>query len=128
VKALLDTNIFLWLDSRPERLGDVVDLLADPATELLVSPVVSWEIAIKFAIGRLDLRLPPGELVPEGISRIGARAIAIEHLDALRVASLPPIHGDPFDRLLVAQAIVHGATLITGDKRLAEYPADVLVV
>ena len=128
MKALLDTNAFLWLDSRPERLGDVADTLAEADTQLLVSAVVSWEIAIKFALGRLHLRLAPERLVPEAISLMGARAIAVEHREALAVATLPNVHGDPFDRLLVAQAIAHDATLVTGDRRLAEYPVETLLV
>ncbi len=79
MKALLDTNAFLWLDERPERLGDVADTLAEADTDLLVSAVVSWEIAIKFALGRLRLRLAPDRLVPEAIRLMGARAIAVEH-------------------------------------------------
>ena len=128
MKALLDTNAFLWLDDRPEQLGDVAETLADADTDLLVSAVVSWEIAIKFALGRLQLRLAPERLVPEAIRLMGAQPIAIEHRDALGVAALPPIHGDPFDRLLVAQAIAYGATLVTADRRLAEYPVQTLLV
>jgi PIN domain nuclease of toxin-antitoxin system len=126
VKALLDTNVFLWLDDQPECLGDVAERLA--AAELLVSAVVAWEIAIKFAVGRLRLRLPPDRLVPEAIRVMQAQPIAVEHRDALGVAVLPPIHRDPFDRLLVAQAIAYDATLVTGDHRLAEYPVQTLLV
>jgi PIN domain nuclease of toxin-antitoxin system len=105
-----------------------VETLADEATELLVSAVVAWEIAIKYALGRLDLRLAPERLVPEAIVSMDAHAIAIDHRDALGVATLPPIHGDPFDRLLVAQAIARDATLVTADRRLAEYPVRTLLV
>lgn len=128
MKALLDTNVFLWLNDEPERLGDAIDRLSEPETLILVSAVVSWEIAIKYAIGRLQLPLPPERYMPERIGDIGASSMVIEHRDALGVAALPPIHRDPFDRLLVAQAINHSATLITTDPRLGEYPVDALVV
>jgi len=128
VKALLDTNVFLWLNDEPERLGDAIARLSEPETLILVSAVVSWEIAIKYAIGRLQLPLPPERYMPERIGNIGASSMVIEHRDALGVAALPPIHRDPFDRLLVAQAINHSATLVTTDRRLGEYPVDALVV
>jgi PIN domain nuclease of toxin-antitoxin system len=128
VRALLDTNAFLWLNRQPERLGDARDLLADPDTEILVSAVVAWEIAIKFALGRLELPSQPLVYVPDRTRLIGGQPLAIEHRDVLTVTTLAHIHRDPFDRLLVAQAIVQDATLVTGDRLLAEYPADVLVV
>jgi PIN domain nuclease of toxin-antitoxin system len=128
VKALLDTHVFLWLQTQPERLDATADVLADPDTELLVSAVSSWEIAIKYANGRLPLPEPPEQYVPGSIRAIGAQPIAIEHRDALAVAALEPLHRDPFDRLLVAQAIAMGATLVTADPQLVQYPAQTLLV
>jgi PIN domain nuclease of toxin-antitoxin system len=128
VRVLLDTNAFLWLNDDFERLGPALELLKDPRTEVFVSAVVAWEIAIKYALGRLELTMPPERYLPERIRDIGAHPIAIEHRDALGVAALPHVHRDLFDRLLVAQAIAYDATLVTGDRRLAEYPVQTLLV
>ena len=128
MRVLLDTHIFLWLQTAPERLGDHLGLAEDPTTELLVSAVTSWEIAIKYALGRLDLPEPPSRYVPDRISRISGTPIPVEHHDTLAVADLPLIHRDPFDRLLVAQALEEPARLLTIDSKLAPYSELVMVV
>jgi PIN domain nuclease of toxin-antitoxin system len=103
-------------------------LLEDERNELLVSAVVSWEIAIKHGLGRLPLPEPPERYVPDRIRAIGASAVAIEHGHALAVALLPPLHRDPFDRLLIAQGGALSATILTADSVVAEYPAEALLV
>jgi PIN domain nuclease of toxin-antitoxin system len=128
LRVLLDTHVFLWLQTEPERVGEHLDTLADPATELLVSAASSWEVAIKHALGRLPLPDTPERWMPERIRAIGARPIAVEHDHALAAAGLPQIHRDPFDRLLVAQAVALDATLITADAALARCPARTLLV
>ena len=119
---LLDTHVFLWLQTEPERLGDRLALVEDNATTLLLSPASSWEMAIKYALGRLPLPEPPERYVPTRMRAIGAEALPIEHHHALAVALLPPLHRDPFDRLLVAQASVAGAAILTADPAVAQYP------
>jgi PIN domain nuclease of toxin-antitoxin system len=128
VKLLLDTHVFLWLNATPERLGTTLVEIEDPRNHLVVSAVTSWEIAIKHARGRLPLPDPPERYVPDLIRRIGAEALAIEHAHALGVASLPPLHRDPFDRLLIAQARSTEATLVTADERIAGYPVQTSMV
>lgn len=128
MKLLLDTHIFLWLQSEPERLGSQLAIVEDPATELLVSAASTWELAIKTSIGKLRLPLPVIDYVPTRAALIGAELIAVGHRDAAGVAALPPLHCDPFDRLLLAQAAAQHATLLTADAVLADYPTDVLVV
>jgi PIN domain nuclease of toxin-antitoxin system len=128
VRLLLDTHVFLWLNAAPERLGVALTEIEDSRNRLVVSAVTSWEIAIKHARGRLPLPDPPERYVPDLIRRIGAEALAIEHAHALGVASLPLLHRDPFDRLLVAQADLIEATLVTADQRIAEYPIRTLMV
>jgi len=128
VKLLLDTSVFLWLQANRKRLGSSLAILEDPVNALLVSAVTGWEIAIKAGLGRLPLPEPAERYVPERIRRSGARAVPVDLDHALGVAALPPLHRDPFDRLLVAQAIALDATLITGDARLGEYPARVELV
>jgi PIN domain nuclease of toxin-antitoxin system len=128
VRLLLDTNVFLWLQTVPERVIDERRLLEDEANDALVSAVTAWEIAIKYALKKLPLPEPPERYVPDAIRALGAEAVAIEHRHALAVADLPRLHRDPFDRLLIAQAIALHATLITTDRRLTAYPADTLLV
>ncbi|MDQ3632448.1 MAG: type II toxin-antitoxin system VapC family toxin [Actinomycetota bacterium] len=128
MKLLLDTNVVLWLMTDTARLRSQLPLLKDPASELLVSAVVAWEIAIKYALGRLPLPEPPATFVPEMVRCTGATSVAITPAQTLGVASLAPLHGDPFDRLLVAQAMQLDATLVTADAVLAGYPAETLLV
>jgi len=128
VRLLLDTHVFLWLQTEPERLDDHLTLVEDRGTTLLLSAATSWEIAIKFGLGRLPLPEPPERYVPTRMRAIGAQALPIEHAHALAVASLPALHRDPFDRLLVAQAEAAGATILTADPAVAQYPAETLLV
>ncbi len=128
MRLLLDTHIFLWLQTEPERLGDHLTLVEDRRTELLLSAASSWEIAIKHGLGRLPLPEPPERYVPSRMRAVGAEGLAIEHSHALAVASLPSLHRDPFDRLLVAQAELAGAALLTADPAVAQYPVETLLV
>ena len=128
MKLLLDTHVFLWLQTEPERLGDDLGQVTDERAELFVSAASSWEIAIKYGLGRLALPEPPGRYVPDRIRAIGARALAVEHSHALGVAELAPLHRDPFDRVLVAQALMLDLTIVTHDPAVAQYPAKAIVV
>ena len=120
--VLLDTQCWLWMQVSPERFSAAsLALLEDPDTELLLSAVSSWEIVIKHALGKLALPVPPEEYVPSRMVRSGVRGLSVEHGHALGVASLPPHHRDPFDRLLVAQARMEKLTLLTADRQLAPY-------
>jgi PIN domain nuclease of toxin-antitoxin system len=128
VRILLDTHIFFWLHTSPEHLDEHLDLVRDEANELLVSAASSWEIAIKCALGRLDLPETPQRYVPGRIARLDATPVAIEHRHTLGVADLPDIHRDPFDRLLLAQAHVLRMPLLTADATLDSYPVDTVLV
>lgn len=128
MKLLLDTHIFLWLQTEPERLGEHLTLVKDHRTELLVSAVISWEIAIKYRLKRLPLPEPPQRYVPERMRAIDARALSIEHTHTLAVAALPLLHRDPFDRLLVAQAGLLEVPILTTDSDIARYEVDTLMV
>ncbi len=128
MRLLLDTHIFLWLHTEPERVGEHLPVVEDDQTALLVSAVVSWEIAIKFELGRLPLPEPPADYVPERIRAMDAEVVPIEHRDALTVASLPPLHRDPFDRLLVAQAMILDVPILTADAAVAQYDISSLLV
>jgi PIN domain nuclease of toxin-antitoxin system len=128
LRLLLDTHVFLWLQTEPERLGEHLGLVADGRTGLLVSAASAWEIAIKWALGRLPLPEPPDAYVPERIRLVGALAVAIEHADALAVAGLEPLHRDPFDRLLVAQAGRLRVPILTADPAVAAYPVETVFI
>jgi len=128
LKLLLDTHVFLWLLAEPERLGAQLPLVQDPAVELLVSAASSWEIAIKHGLGRLPLPDSPERYVPDRIRAVGATPLAIEHQHALAVASLPALHGDPFDRLLVAQAKLLDIEILTADPVIARYPVRIRLI
>jgi len=128
VRLLLDTHVFLWLNTQPERLGKHLPLIEDRRNELLFSAVSSWEIAIKHALGRLTLPEPPERYVPSRMRAIGATGLAVEHSHALAVASLPSLHRDPFDRLLVAQSRLLDVPILTADPIVAEYPVQTLMV
>ncbi len=128
MRVLLDTHVFLWLHTEPERLGEHLAVVEDRRSQLLISAVSSWEIAIKYGLGRLALPEPPERYVPERLRAIGAQALAIEHTHALAVAALPHLHRDPFDRLLVAQAGLLDVPILTADPQLVRYPVRTLMV
>ena len=128
MRVLSDTCVFLWMRMAPERLAsEVREILVDETNDVLFSAVSSFEIAVKYAIGRLDLPDPPSVYVPERIASSGLTAIPIEHSHSLRVASLPMHHRDPFDRLLIAQAAEMKVPIVTDDRSFRPYEVDVIV-
>lgn len=125
MRLLLDTHCWLWLQVAPERFSpDVFADLGDPANDLLLSAASSWEIAIKYAIGKLPLPQPPAVYVPRRMETSGTSSLPVEQSHSLRVADLPVHHRDPFDRLLIAQAQIERLTLITVDRQLEKYDVD----
>lgn len=127
MRLLVDTHCWLWISAAPERFSyGAHAVLVDPRVELLVSAVVAWEIAIKVQIGKLELPEPPAEYMARRLERHAATELPVEHAHALRVGELPLHHRDPFDRLLVAQAQLLGARLLTADHALAAYEVDIL--
>ncbi len=126
MKVLFDTECWLWLHTRPERLGAAwLDRLQDPEATTFLSAASSWEIAIKYALGKLVLPAAPARYVPDRMDQTGTQALAVTHLHALRVADLPAHHKDPFDRLLVAQAQIEALPLLTSDRRLERYDVEI---
>jgi len=128
MRLLLDTHVFLWLLAEPERLGSQLASLQDPANDLMLSAASSWEIAIKVQLGRLDLPDDPRRYVPDRMRAIGADPLPVEHNHALAVTELPPIHRDPFDRLLVAQARDLGLRIVTADAQIARYDVETVLI
>jgi PIN domain nuclease of toxin-antitoxin system len=125
VNVLLDTCAFIWLLTGERPLGArAADAIQ--RGDVSLSAVSAWEIAIKFAKGQLRLKEPPDRLVPSARARYGFAALPMDEESALHVIKLPPLHADPFDRMLVSQAIVHGLTIVTPDPKIIQYPARTL--
>jgi PIN domain nuclease of toxin-antitoxin system len=127
MKLLLDTHSFIWWDSEPDRISShALALCRDPENTLLLSVVSAWEIQIKMQLGKLKLDLPLAEVVAsqERINNLEILPIRLEHVMALE--KLPIHHKDPFDRLLIAQAGIEEATLVSRDSIFAKYPVKVV--
>ena len=125
MKLLIDTHLLLWAAGQPEKLSTKArKLLNDSRNELLFSAASLWEVAIKATLGREDFRVEP-RLLRRGLLDNGYVELPITSLHAVAIDGLPPLHKDPFDRLLLAQALSEGITLLTSDARLARYPGPV---
>ena len=119
---LVDTHVWLWLQSSPEKLDtELLGRLGDESNDLLLSAASSWEISIKYSLGKLKLPEPPQTYVPDRMRRSGTGSLPVEHVHALGVAELPQLHRDPFDRLLIAQARALGLVLVTADPQIIRY-------
>ena len=122
MKILIDTSCWLWSLAEPERLNKKAsDLISDPRQALFLSAASSWEIAIKAALGRLQLPESPEKYIPARMAAFNILGLPVEHAHALRVFALPPHHRDPFDRILIAQAQVEGMTILTADRSFESY-------
>ncbi len=120
---LLDTHVLLWANEAPERLsGEAVDALEDPINDLFVSSISVAEIEIKRALGKLAMKHSCLTLA----SRLGANWLDLTAAHAMGLRALPHLHADPFDRLLVAQAVTEGHTLVTNDDKVLAYPVSTL--
>ena len=125
MKVLLDTHLLLWAAGMPERLpAQARVLLERPETEPMVSAASLWEIAIKSGLGRPDFNVDP-RLLRRGLLEHGYAELDVTGVHATAVDLLPPIHKDPFDRILVAQAQIEGVTLLTTDEIVARYPGPI---
>lgn len=128
MKLLLDTHLLLWAAGQPELLSaDARALMEDPQNSLQFSAASLWEVAIKHGLGRSDFKVDP-RLLRRGLIDNGYEELPVTSAHAVVVDSLPPIHKDPFDRILVAQAIVEGIVLLTADAVVAQYSGPVRLV
>jgi len=122
-RLLLDTNVAVWLDRDLRRLrGGVLEILEADSSEIFISSASFWELAIKQNLGKFD----PDFRLEKILLRYGIPELSVTSKYAATIRTLPLIHRDPFDRMLVAQAMVEGMTLVTGDGRLSRYPVSVL--
>lgn len=126
MKVLLDTQTWLWMQAAPDRLcDDAVALITDKSIDLFLSAASSWEMSIKYALGKLPLPVPPAEYVPDRMRTSGVAGLPVTHRHALHVAHLPAHHRDPFDRVLIAQAQLDGLTVLTADRAFERYDVPV---
>jgi PIN domain nuclease of toxin-antitoxin system len=124
MKVLLDTCTFLWIISDPAPVSSrALDLYRAPDNEVYLSAASAWEISTKHAIGKLPLAEEPFRFVPAQREAHGIAVLDITEEAALHQARLPWLHRDPFDRMLVSQAIVHGLTILTPDPLITQYAA-----
>jgi PIN domain nuclease of toxin-antitoxin system len=127
MKYLLDTVAWLWSVYSEERLGDKARaILENRQEEIYLSAATSWELSIKMRLGKLNFPGPPALVVPAFMAKQGLRSIAITHLHGVKVYDLPLHHSDPFDRMIIAQAIVEQMTVLTSDRDFEKYPIDVV--
>lgn len=125
MKLLLDTHLLLWAAGEPEHLPRAARaMIEDPANPLVFSAASLWEIAIKHGLGRSDFRADPA-LLRRGLLDNGYTELAIAGRHAVAVAGLPPLHKDPFDRMLIAQATADGLLLLTVDPAVSRYPGPI---
>ena len=127
MRVLIDTQVVLWEGGAPERLGDARRLM-DEAEERLISSATTWEVVIKSALGKIRLGMPIADWIQRSLSELAAQSLPITNDHAAAVALLEPIHRDPFDRMLIAQALHESALLLTADRALEPYGAAVHVI
>ena len=127
MRLLLDTCTFLWLIGGSDNVSARARAaFEDPDNEVFLSAASAWEIAIKSQLGRLPLPEPAASFVPSQRSAHGIDPLPIDEEATLHLAKLPPLHRDPFDRILVAQALVGGLVLVTPDDAVRQYPVRTL--
>ncbi len=127
MRALLDTHAFLWwIADKPQISDRARKIIADERNQMVFSVVSGWEISIKFGVGKLELPEAPDRFVAEQISLNDLEVLPMYLNHALGVQGLPNHHRDPFDRLLVAQALAERLPLISGDREISKYPVDTI--
>jgi PIN domain nuclease of toxin-antitoxin system len=127
MKLLLDTQAFLWWISNSKDLSEKAkEVIADEEAEVFFSVVNAWEIVIKASLGKLPLPEVPSVLIPKMLERHNFQVLPVSLQHTLKVYDLPDLHKDPFDRLLIAQALVEGLMLVTSDELIKRYEIETL--
>ncbi len=127
MNVLVDTHVWIWSLADPSRLSaEPRSLLSSSRNVVYLSAASAWELAIKAALGKIELPEPVETYVPTRMARQGITALPITHTHALRVSTLPPHHRDPFDRLLIAQALVERLPILTADVAFDRYDVEVI--
>lgn len=127
MNLLLDTCTFLWAIRSPHELSlRARDLITDSHNEVFLSAISVWEIMVKVGLGTLKFAEPAAQAVPRYREAHGFSSLALEEPAIAQLPKLPPLHRDPFDRMLVCQSIQHGLTLVTPDAKISQYPVRVI--
>jgi PIN domain nuclease of toxin-antitoxin system len=127
MRLLLDTHVFLWYISADARLSaELRDAIRDPANEVHLSAASIWEAVIKHALGKLPLAEPPASYLPAQRKQHRILDLSVDEGAMPHLTGLPPLHRDPFDRILVAQTLQHGLTLASTDAQVRVYPVPLL--
>ena|SRR2546421_8307703 len=127
MRLLLDTHIFLWYISADKKLSvEARDAISDPANEVYLSVVSLWEAIIKHRLGKLPLPQPPEDYLPVQRARHRISSLVLDETSVGQLAKLPTVHRDPFDRILISQALEHSLTVVTADDVFRSYPVAVL--
>lgn len=127
MNILADTNVLIWVaEDNPRLAGDARSALADPANTVYMSVVSAWEIAIKSVLGKAGGPAAPREWVPQIVARANLVPLPVTLEHALMVADLPRYHNDPFDRLLIVQALAENLRVVTSDRRFEQYGIGVI--
>lgn len=127
MKILLDTHAFIWWAVGDARLSKAAaDAIADPENGVFLSSASVWEIIIKSRLGKLILPEPVEQFIPRELATSHIAALSITHAHALRVSQLPDLHNDPFDRMLIAQALAETMTIASRDENVRRYPVATL--
>jgi PIN domain nuclease of toxin-antitoxin system len=126
MRLLLDTHIFLWYVGGDQRVGGNLRQAIENADAVYLSVVSVWEATIKYSIGKLPLPEPPHPWLSVQREQHGIESLPIDEASVAHLPTLDPHHRDPFDRILVCQAIEHGLQLVTADPIMSKYPAEIL--
>jgi PIN domain nuclease of toxin-antitoxin system len=127
MKFLLDTCVFLWLMADSKRISPPLRaMLSNPSNERYLSTASVWEVIVKWQNGKLPLPKPPAEFLAESKLRGQVRPLPLDDASILQLVKLPNVHTDPFDRMLICQAIEHGLTIVTPDEQIEKYPIKTL--
>ena len=127
MRLLLDTCSFLWIVSASKEISAPARAAcSDPENEVFLSAVSAWEIALKYALGKLPLPDSPTRYLPSSRARHGFEPLPLDEEAVLQLPKLPALHRDPFDRMLVCQAIAHGLDIVTPDSGITQYPVRTL--
>ena len=127
MRILLDTHIFLWFISGDSQLpADVRDAIRYPASEVYLSAISVWEAIVKYHLGKLSLPEHPETYLPKQRDLHQIASLALDESSVMQLAKLPPLHRDPFDRMLICQALQNGLTIATVDSEVRAYPVNTM--
>ncbi|HAN75961.1 MAG TPA: PIN domain nuclease [Planktothrix sp. UBA10369] len=127
MKILLDTHIFLWfISGDTQLLTNVRDSIRDPDNEVYLSAVSIWEAIVKYQLGKLPLPEPPETYLPKQRDLHQIASLALDESSVIQLAKLPLLHRDPFDRMLICQALQNALTIVTVDSAIRAYPVSVM--